>query len=385
MNIIIKFYKKNWVLFLILFVYLIIYFGKDKIGFYLSSEDFQMILGQSIYYGWMGLSEYFSGHVLFCLVPAFFIAGAVNTLIDSKSIFKYLSGKTNKVLSYLIASIGGFFIEVCSCTILPLFAGIWKRGAGIGIATTFLYAGPAINIIAFLLTGQKLGWDIGIARLVLSISFSIIIGLIMEIVFKNEKQERGELTFAESKNASLKGRKGIVFWILLISTLVIGTAPIMNKMVYIVILVLLIVIFTFLWLKPLERSNWWNETIKFATNIIPLLILGIFLSSSISNLIPKEEFQKLVGHNSVFTNLIAVAFGSIAYFPALVEVPIAENFLRLGMSKGPLLAYLLADPVLSLQSLLVINKFIGIKKTLVYVVSIVVLTTFAGFLFGSVL
>lgn len=384
MNTILKFYRKNWVLFLILFIYLIIYFGKDKIGLYLSGEGFQMILGQSIYYGWVGLSEYFSSHVLFCLVPAFFIAGAVNTLIDSKSIFKYLSGKTNKVLSYLIASIGGFFIEVCSCTILPLFAGIWKRGAGIGIATTFLYAGPAINIIAFLLTGEKLGWDIGIARLVLSISFSIIIGLIMEVVFGNENRKKGELIFAENKNASLKGKKGIIFWILLISTLVIGTAPIMNKIIYILFLVLLIIIFTFLWLKPHERSNWWNETIKFATNIIPLLILGVFLSSSISNLIPKEEFQKLVGHNSIFTNLIAVTFGSIAYFPALVEVPIAENFLRLGMAKGPLLAYLLADPVLSLQSLLVINKFIGIKKTLVYVGSIIVLTTIAGLIFGSI-
>lgn len=376
--------KKNWVLLLLSGSYLIIFLWQNQIGNYLGSEGTQKVLGESIYQGWLGLVDYLSAHVLFCLIPAFFIAGAINTLIDSQAILKYLSGKTKKWLAYLIASVGGFFIEVCSCTILPLFAGIWKKGAGLGIATTFLYAGPAINVVTFMLTGQRLGWDFGIIRLILSIVFSILVGLIMEFVFRKEKKERGDIVFGDTKKVSIQGKKSTTFWMSLFAILLVGTAPIdsFSKYSIVGVLVSAQMIMTFLWLSKEERKSWWEETINFTTDIIPLLLIGVFTAGAITHLIPQEQFQEFLGQNTLLTNFVAVLFGAIAYFPALVEVPIAENFLNLGMDKGPLMAYMLADPVLSLQGLLIISKLIGAKKTLVYAGSIVTLTTLAGYLFG---
>lgn len=171
MNKILSVLKKNWVIGLLGGVYLIIYFWQNQIGVFLANEQVQNLIGSAVYQGWLGLVDYLSAHVLFCLVPAFFIAGAINSLIDSQSILKYLSGKTKKWLAYLIAVTAGFLIEVCSCTILPLFAGIWKKGAGLGIAVTLLYAGPAFNVVALILTGQRIGWEFAFFRLVLSIFF----------------------------------------------------------------------------------------------------------------------------------------------------------------------------------------------------------------------
>ncbi|PJC68224.1 hypothetical protein CO015_04785 [candidate division WWE3 bacterium CG_4_8_14_3_um_filter_42_11] len=376
--------RKNWVLGLLGGAYLIIYLWQESIGSLLVQENVQKVVGESIYQGWLGLVDYLSAHVLFCLIPAFFIAGAINSLIDSQSILKYLSGKTKKWLAYLIAAVGGFFIEVCSCTILPLFAGIWKKGAGLGIATTFLYAGPAINIVAFLLTGQRLGWDLATVRLILSITFAISVGLIMEFVFRNEKKIEGELVFVDQEKSFDSKRKSQIFWVTLFAILIAGTAPINSTLRYAIVIPLTFtsILITFLWLKREKRGRWWEETINFTTQIIPLLLVGVFFASFLTHLIPQEEFQRLASNNNILTNFVAVLFGSIAYFPALVEVPIAENFLRLGMNKGPLLAYLLSDPVLSLQGLLIISKLIGKKKTLVYAVSIVILTTLAGYIYG---
>lgn len=377
-------FKKNWVVFLLLFSYLIIYFWQEPIGGYLAQKEVQKVLGESIYEGWLGLVDYLSAHVLLCLVPALFVAGAINTLVDSKTILKYMSGKTKKWLSYLIASMGGVLIQVCSCTILPLFAGIWKRGGGLGIAITFLYAGPAINLISFILTGQRLGWDIGIVRLILSIIFSISIGLIMEFLFRNDKHEEGDMIFADEIKSSLEGKKSKVFWIVLLAILIIGTAPIGQfvKVSIIGVLVLLQLVITFTWLSKKERKEWWNETIRFTKDIIPLLLVGVFFASAITHLIPQEQFQQFLGKNTLFTNFVAVLFGAIAYFPALVEVPLAENFVELGMHRGPLMSYLLSDPVLSLQGLLIISKLIGVKKTLTYTGLIVFFTTVSGYLFG---
>lgn len=347
-------------------------------------------LGSAVYQGWLGLIDYLSAHVLFCLVPAFFIAGAINSLIDSPSVLKYLSGKTKKGLAYLIAVTAGFLIEVCSCTILPLFAGIWKKGAGLGIAITLLYAGPAFNLVTLILTGQRIGWEFSVVRFVLSVTFAILVGLIMEVVFGSGRED-GNLQPASPAGGvvtqdtnKLKGSKNIWFWGTLLAILIVGTAPISRNLRYALILplVLLQMLMTFSWLAKEKRSAWWKETIKFVRQIVPLLLAGVFLAAAITQLIPKEQFQALASQNNLLTNLIAVMFGALAYFPALVEVPIAENFLKLGMSKGPLMAYMLADPVLSLQGLLVIRKLIGTKKMLVYAGSIVVLTTLAGYAYG---
>jgi len=380
---IIKLLKKNWVLGLLGGAYLIIYLWQKQIGGFLAQESVQNLIGQAIYKGWLGLVDYLSAHVLFCLVPAFFIAGAINSLIDSQSILKYLSGKTKKWLAYLIAVTAGFLIEVCSCTILPLFAGIWKKGAGLGIAITLLYAGPAFNVVTILFTGQRIGWEFSFVRFAFSVIFAILVGLIMELVFGNGREE-GDLQVVAQDSSSLKGGKNAWFWGIMLAILVVGTAPISNNLRYALILplVLLQMIMTFLWLSKERRGAWWEETIKFVSQIVPLLLVGVFFAAAFTYLIPKEQFQALASKNNLLTNFIAVMFGALAYFPALVEVPIAENFMKLGMSKGPLMAYMLADPVLSLQGLLIIRKLIGTKKMLVYVGSIVILTTLAGYIYG---
>ncbi len=379
--------KKNIVLIGLFLSYLVIFLWQDPITNFLSTENIQVLIGSAIYEGWLGLVDYLSAHVLLCLIPAFFIAGAVNSLLDSQQILKYLSGKTKKVLAYLIASLGGFFIQVCSCTILPLFAGIWKKGAGLGIAATFLYAGPAVNIVALLLTGQRLGWDFSIVRFILSVVFAITVGLVMELVFKNEAVgETGELTLIEKNNAFKNSQQSKIYWIILFAILIIGTAPIGSQFKYISIGILAVTAFilSFVWIKKDQRKLWWDETVKFINEIVPTLLIGVFAASVITYLIPEEQFRSLTSNNNLLTNFVAVLFGAIAYFPALVEVPIAENFMRLGMNKGPLMAYLLSDPVLSLQGLLIIRKLIGTKKTLVYTGTVVVLTTLAGLVYGAI-
>jgi len=380
---IIKLLRKNWVLGLLGGAYLIIYLWQKQIGGFLAQESVQNLIGQAIYKGWLGLVDYLSAHVLFCLVPAFFIAGAINSLIDSQSILKYLSGKTKKWLAYLIAVTAGFLIEVCSCTILPLFAGIWKKGAGLGIAITLLYAGPAFNVVTILFTGQRIGWEFSFVRFAFSVTFAISVGLIMEAVFGSGRED-GDFQVVAQDSSSLKGGKNAWFWGIMLAILVVGTAPISNNLRYALILplVLLQMIMTFLWLSKERRGAWWEETIKFVSQIVPLLLVGVFFAAAFTHLIPKEQFQALASKNNLLTNFIAVMFGALAYFPALVEVPIAENFMKLGMSKGPLMAYMLADPVLSLQGLLIIRKLIGTKKMLVYVGSIVILTTLAGYIYG---
>jgi len=379
----VKIFKKNWVLGLLGGVYLVIYLWQRQIGGFLAQESVQNLIGGAIYQGWLGLVDYLSAHVLFCLVPAFFIAGAINSLIDSQSILRCLSGKTKKWLAYLIAVTAGFLIEVCSCTILPLFAGIWKKGAGLGIAITLLYAGPAFNIVTILFTGQRIGWEFSIVRFILSVVFAILVGLIMELVFSNGRED-GSLQVVTQDLDKLQGKKSFWFWGAMLAILVVGTAPISSNLRYALALplVLLQLAMTFSWLSKEKRNAWREETIKFVSQIVPLLLVGVFFAATITHLIPKEQFQALASKNTLLTNFIAVMFGALAYFPALVEVPIAENFMRLGMSKGPLMAYMLADPVLSLQGLLVIRKLIDTKKVLVYAGSTVILTTLAGFIYG---
>jgi len=343
------------------------------------------LFADALYQGYLGLIDYLSAHVLFCLIPALFIAGAVNSLLGSNSILKYLGSQSKKIVAYAIASVSGLLVQVCSCTIIPLFAGIWKRGAGLGVAITFLYAGPAVNLLSLVLTGQRLGWDFALVRFVLSITFAIVVGLIMQLVFGNSHKSAEKLKTI-NQETTLSGKKSKYFWLNLLAILIIGTAPISNqiKIPSVSVLTFLHLLITFKYLDMKQRLAWWRETLKFFKQILPLLFFGVFIASAITSLIPQDQFQILTSQNNLLTNFLAVLFGALVYFPALVEVPIAESFMKLGMHRGPLMAYLLADPVLSLQGLLIIGKFLGAKKTLIYTLLIVVLTTLAGYLYGLI-
>ncbi len=422
--------------------------------------------------GWTGLLDYLAAHVLLCLVPAFFIAGFLSGLMPQAIVTRYLGPKTPRWISYPASALGGFVLAVCSCTILPLFAGIWKRGAGLGPAITFLFVGPAVNILAISYTGAAIGMDIALARIVLSIVFGIGIGLIMAAIFKQPEADPARAAMFEQET-SLRPALWALFG-LLIAVLIAGTLQIdlltgrllsltlplalpdglqqsldalnltLQGAALIALLVIIapvawkglngvlegfnrwtwtslaLVALTLLLAAPatetgslivhvtgrfvaeaillggiaylgachLERdelARWLWETWRFIRQIFPLLIVGVFLAGMARAVIPEDWIRSLAGRNTVQANLLGVLFGVFMYFPTLVEVPIARMFLDLGMHRGPLLAYLLADPALSLQSILVTGRILGRGKTAAYVTLVALFSTLAGYLFGAFL
>ncbi len=435
--------------------------------------------------GVSSLASYLAAHVLLCLVPAFFIAGAMTALIPKEIITRYLGKDAPKWLSYPMAALGGFVLAVCSCTIMPLFAGIYKKGAGLGPAITFLFVGPAINILAVTYTGVAIGMDIAVARIVLSAVFGIGIGLIMVLIFRRDDEAHHRAASSGGLFAATAKVKPatLAFMALLLAVLIVGTLGIdlfkesyahirlpfaradtwqatldrwvpydasqgqegvsLQGLVLIVMLGLIgatawaglnridegfngwswaalaLIALTLLvaslrvtpqadglaigitgrfigeliviaavglvaWqgLGTHEVKEWLWEMWRFVKQIFPLLIVGVFIAGVVRVLIPSSLIQSIAGRNTVLANLVGVLFGVFMYFPTLVEVPIANMFLGLGMHRGPLLAYLMADPELSVQSILITAKVIGSKKAWVYVAWVTLFSTLAGLIFG---
>lgn len=332
--------------------------------------------------------EYLSLHVLTCLVPAFFIAGAIAVFVSQAAILKYFGPKSNKVLSYGVASVSGTILAVCSCTILPLFGGIYKRGAGLGPATAFLYSGPAINVLAIIYSARLLGYDIGLARAIGAISFSIIIGIIMAFIFRKEELRRAELVKNDTTFATLSaepmGRKlwqEIIFFGSLVGILIFAASKnwIGTGIMFVVLAFVL-----WRWFTREDLVYWMKETFRFVKMVLPWLLGGVFIAGILRVLIPESAIAAVVGGNSLLANFVASFFGTVMYFATLTEVPIVKAFLDLGMGKGPALALLLAGPALSLPSILVLNSLMGWKKTLVFVSLVVVMATITGFIFGLI-
>jgi len=329
------------------------------------------------------LHDYAQKHVLTCLVPALFIAGAISVLVKKDAVLKYLGAKSKKIVSYSIASVSGAILAVCSCTILPLFAGIRKRGAGLGPAITFLFAGPAINIAAIFLTMSVLGFEIGLARIIFAILLSLLVGLTMALIFR-EKSEQGGLFIEESKETQLSKKILFLFFGLMIGILIINGLQINQTLKYIgmfsfAIFTVLLVVFKF---QKQTSEEWLQETWTFSKMLIPLLFIGVFIAGFIMPLLPETLIQNLVGQNTVLGNLIASIFGAFMYFSTLTEIPILQALISKGMSNGPALALLLAGPSLSLPNMLVIRQVLGNKKTAVYVLLVIVYSTIAGLIFG---
>lgn len=426
--------------------------------------------------GWTSLLDYLAAHVLLCLVPAFIIAGYMSAMIPQEVITRYLGHRAPKWISYPASAVGGFVLAVCSCTILPLFAGIWKRGAGLGAAVTFLFVGPAVNILAIAYTGAAIGMDVALARIILSILFGILIGMIMSWLFRAEESERAAELDQEGLFAG-RAAVPVAVWVvfaLLFMMLIVGTLQVswlteplisLNLSIdlpatwleslstlglepqgaVLIILLLLLAPVAYLGLENVlvrvnhwtgaallltgltilvaaptvstgslvlgltgrffgellllillaavaarsfdrqARADWMWETWRFVKQIFPLLIVGVFAAGMVKAVLPETWVQSLAGRNTLWANFIGVVFGVFMYFPTLVEVPIARMFLDLGMHRGPLLAYLIADPALSIQSVLVTGRIMGRKKTAVYVVLVSIFSTVAGYLFGWVL
>ncbi len=330
------------------------------------------------------LNEYAREHVLTCLVPAFFIAGAISVFVKKDIILKYLGRDAKKAVSYSLASVSGAILAVCSCTVLPLFAGIRKRGAGLGPATTFLFSGPAINIAAVFLTLSVLGLDIGLARIVSAVILAVLVGLTMQLIFR-EKTEEGGLFIEQTDRVSYGKATVSIFMLTMVAVLVVNGLQIDRSFKYLLMIVLIGLVAMIALTKFQKETNkeWLEETWSFAKILLPVLFIGVFVAGFIMPFLPQELIERMVGSNSITGNLIASVFGAFIYFSTLTEIPILQALMAKGMSEGPALALLLAGPSLSLPNMLVIRKILGNKKTAVYLLLVIFYSTIAGLIFGA--
>jgi len=353
----------------------------------------------------MMLREYAREHVLTCLIPAFFIAGAIAVFVSQASVLKYFGATANKILSYSVASVSGTVLAVCSCTVLPLFAGIYMRGAGIGPATAFLYSGPAINVLAIVLTARILGWQLGLARAVGAVLFAIITGLLMALFFRKEDSARtaGQIYLPDQEERGRTLTQDALFMLTMVLILVFaafakpaagesGIWPFIFAVKWYITAALLIILGVMLkrWFRKEERLTWVQSTWGFMKQIFPLLAGGVLVAGFLLGrpgypaLIPEHYIQSLVGGNSLWANLFASVAGALMYFATLTEVPILQGLIGSGMGQGPALSLLLAGPALSLPNMVVLVGIMGAKKTFAFCAIIVVLSTIAGMIFGSI-
>ncbi|MGC8743091.1 MAG: permease [Verrucomicrobiia bacterium] len=384
-------------------------------------------------------------HVILCLIPAFYIAGAIGVFVSKDSVMRYLGAGAKKILAYLVASVSGAILAVCSCTVLPLFGGIWRMGAGLGPAIAFLYSGPAINVLAIILTARILGIELGVARAVGAIIFSVVIGFLMHLIYKKEEEEKA---VAQLQVATADPKRPLwqtaVYFATMIGILVFANwgKPVEQSGIWFVVwsykwkitamfsLAFAFILWKWIGLKPLkvavaavitgivalalpdepsaaflvgaislavitsseegEAGEWFNSTWTFAKQIMPLLLLGVLAAGFLlgrpgnEGVIPNSFVQKLVGGNSLFSNLFASVVGAFMYFATLTEVPILQGLIGSGMGKGPALALLLAGPALSLPSMLVLRSIMGAGKTTVYVSLVIIFATITGLIYGAI-
>ena len=334
--------------------------------------------------GWNALLEYLSAHVLTCLIPAFFIAGAIAVFVSQGAVLRYFGPKAKKLLSYSVASVSGTILAVCSCTVLPLFGGIYKRGAGIGPAVAFLYSGPAINVLAIVYTARILGFDLGLARAIGAVVFAAGIGLIMALLYREEESLKDSAAFNALLDAAPENKslwQQVIFFAVLVGILVFAASK-MWIATGISLAVLGFILWR--WFTRGEIGIWMKETLRFVRLIVPWLLVGVFAAGVITTFVPQNAVTSWVGGNSILANFIASFLGALMYFATLTEVPIVSAFMNLGMGKGPTLALLLAGPALSLPNMLVIRSIMGTKKTLTYVGLVVIFATFTGYIFGLI-
>ena len=342
-------------------------------------------------------------HVLLCLVPAFFIAGAIGVFVSQGTVMKYLGPRARAIVAYPVAAMSGTVLAVCSCTVLPLFASIHKQGAGLGPATAFLYSGPAINVLAIILTARVLGVELGVARGVGAIVFSVVIGLSMHFFFRHEEAQRAArgLALPDDDEGSRRPWQEGLYFAVMVGILVFANwakpgdsggfwaAVYASRWIVTGLLGLVLAGMLIRWFDRDELLEWTDNSWDFAKQILPLLFVGVLVAGFLlggpggQGIIPDEWVSSMVGGNSLAANLFASVAGALMYFATLTEVPILEGLMRSGMGKGPALALLLAGPALSLPNMLVIRSVLGTRKTVVFVLLVVVMSTLAGWTYGA--
>ncbi len=353
------------------------------------------------------LSEYARQHVLLCIVPAMFIAGAITVFLNRQAVIRYLGPSAPKLLAYSVASVSGSILAVCSCTVLPLFKGIYKKGAGLGPAVSFLYSGPAINILAIVLSYKVFGWKLGLARMIGAVLFAFVIGHLMQIIYRKEDEARLSdermFTYAGDEEGGRSLGQMIVYMASMVGILVfVNWAPsqgasaiwdfiFVNKYWITAVFAVLLLYSLVRWFSKDDLVEWTVATRDFSLQILPYLFGGVLVAGFLLGrpgheaLMPTSWVASLVGGNSIAANFFASIAGAFMYFATLTEVPIVQGLLGSGMGDGPALALLLAGPSLSLPNMLVIHGELGFKMTATYVMLVVLLSTIAGVLFGTFL
>jgi uncharacterized membrane protein YraQ (UPF0718 family) len=334
--------------------------------------------------GLSGLVDYLSLHVITCLVPALFIAGAISAFASQAAILKYFGPQAKKPLAYAVGSVSGAILAVCSCTVLPLFGGIYKRGAGLGPAIAFLFSGPAINILAIVYTANILGYELGVARAVGAIAFAVGIGLIMALIFRKEEARKVQTQAFAVTEANPDGKKPwqyAIFFGTLIGILITAAAKLWIPFG---VLGSVLGVTLWRWFSSTEIKEWMKETLFFLKRIVPWLLLGVFIAGILGVVIPPTAMATYMGGNSPLSNFIAAIGGALMYIATLTEVPIIKTFIDLGMGNGPALALLLAGPSLSLPCMLALRGIMGTRKTITYFALMVAAATITGLIYGSI-
>ncbi len=337
--------------------------------------------------GLMALKDYIATHVLTCLIPAFLLAGAMVTFINRVAILEYLGEKANKLKSFPLAGVSSFLLAACSCTVIPVASGLYYSGAGIGVAFIVLWVAPAANILALIYTGSILGGKIVISRIIAALLMAFIVGWVMTIFFGKENQNLTYQKAEDTRSAIVDKKEAILILLILLSLLLpnylVRSGPYLNKVLIWAVSTAVMAVYALRVLAKERLKQWLMESWWFVRIIFPLLLGGVFLVGIIGKILPEEWIRNFFGGNGIVASFIATLIGAVSYFATMTEAPFVDTLMKLGMGKGPALALLLTGPGLSLPNWLAIARVFGVKKSFVYVPTIVVLGTLVGWFFGN--
>jgi len=336
--------------------------------------------------GLLALKDYVATHVLTCLVPAFFLAGAMVTFINREAILYHLGEKANKIKSFSLAGVSSFLVAACSCTVIPVSSGLYYSGAGIGVAFIILWVAPATNILALVYTGSILGSGMVISRIIAALLMAFVVGAVMTILFRKEREA---LSFPrETEKKGIISIKHLILLLLILLSLLLPNYLIQTGSYFYKVLVwaavtLVTVGYVVIILPGQAVKGWLRETWWFVRIIFPLLLIGVFIVGVVGKILPEDWIKSWLGGNGMLASFLATMIGAISYFATMTEAPFVDTLMKLGMGKGPALALLLTGPGLSLPNWLAIAKVFGAKKSVVYVITIVILGTIVGWFFGN--
>ncbi len=320
------------------------------------------------------------------VLPAYLLAGAISAFVPVDKVLRYLGYQAKRWIGYGTAIFSGIVVSMCSCNIAPLAMSIYKRGAGIGPAFAFLYAGPALNLVTLVWTFQVFGGLFGLWRVGGTIVSALIIGIVMAWLFRGEENRRTQATVATNGGTAVfalsefEQRYPYRSWFImacLMVLLVLGAKGLPWALrIPALIGCTFALIYAFSnWFEPYEVKEWLLESWRFMKMTLPILVPAILLIAFAARKVPIDWFVTtaeghkpffFLGDNSLKATTLASIFGSLMYFPILTEIPFVKAFLKQGMGVAPAMAILLGGPGVSLPGAILIARFFGWKKMLIY-------------------